>query len=88
MKVKIQIQILEQHRSMSSDPTILRHSMKQQKNESEKLNNSITEGIIFRSKCNWYENGEKSSWYFLNLQCRNKAKSSVRCLKPDNKSNK
>ena len=35
----------------------------------------MTEGIILRSKVNWYEHGEKSSQYFLNLEKRNKARS-------------
>ena len=33
-----------------------------------------------RSKSNWYEFGEKSSKYFLNLEKRNKAKSDVRTI--------
>ena len=37
-------------------------------------------GLILRSKANWYEYGEKSSKYFLNLEKRNKAKSHVRTL--------
>ena len=32
------------------------------------------------SKSSWYERGEKSSKYFLNLEKRNKAKSHVRSL--------
>ena len=35
-------------------------------------------GIILRSKVNWYEYGEKSSKYFLSLEKRNKAKSHLR----------
>ena len=38
----------------------------------EALYNYITEGIIMRSKSNWYEFGEKSSKHFLNLEKRNK----------------
>ena len=44
----------------------------------ETLYNYITVGIIMRSKSNWYEFGEKSSKYFLNLEKRNKTKSHVR----------
>ena len=29
---------------------------------------NITEGIIIRSRCDWYEVGEKSSRYFLGLE--------------------
>ena len=46
--------------------------------ELESIYNYITEGIILRSKVDWYEHGEKSSKYFLNLEKRNKAKSHLR----------
>ena len=36
-----------------------------------------------RSRANWYEHGEKSSEYFLNLEKCNKAKSHVRTLVSD-----
>ena len=39
-----------------------------------------------RSKSNWYEFGEKSSKYFLNLEKRNKAKSHVRTIIAENNS--
>ena len=38
------------------------------------------------SKSNWYEFGEKSSKYFLNLEKRNKAKSHVRKIITENNS--
>ena len=44
----------------------------------EILYDYITAGIILRSKSDWYEHGEKSSKYFLNLEKHNKAKSHVR----------
>ena len=39
-----------------------------------------------RSKSNWYEFGEKSFKYFLNLEKRNKAKSHVRTIITENNS--
>ena len=48
------------------------------KDELESLYNYITEGIILRSRISWYEHGEKSSKYFLNLEIRNKSKSQIR----------
>ena len=51
--VEDKIQILEQQLSVGSDPNILTQH-KVAKNMSEKLYNHITEGIIFRSKFNWY----------------------------------
>ena len=50
------------------------------KSELDGLYDYITAGIILRSKCNWYEHGEKSSRYFLTRKKRNKAKSHVRAL--------
>lgn len=41
----------------------------------------ITEGIILRSKAEWYEHGEKNSKYFLNLEKQNKNKSCIRKIK-------
>ena len=46
----------------------------------EEIYNYITEGIILRSKTNWYELGEKSTKYFLNLEKRNKAKSHIKMI--------
>ena len=48
------------------------------KSDLETLYNYITAGIVMRSKSKWYEFGEKSFKYFLNLKKRNKAKSHVR----------
>ena len=56
------------------------------KSDLEAFYNYITEGIILRSKSNWYEFGEKSSKYFLNLEKRNKAKSHVRTIITENNS--
>ena len=38
------------------------------KQDLEEIYNYITEGIISRSKTDWYELGEKSTKYFLNLE--------------------
>ena len=47
-------------------------------NRLEKECDYITDGIILRSKVRWYEQGEKSTKYFLSLEKRTKAKSHVR----------
>ena len=51
----------------------------------EKMYDHITQGIILRSKVAWYEKGEKSNKYFLNLEKRNKAKTHIRKLIDDSK---
>ena len=54
------------------------------KGELEKMYDQITQGIILRSKVAWYEKGEKSNKYFLNLEKRNKTKTHIRKLINDN----
>ena len=50
------------------------------KQELEQIYNYITEGIILRIRTDWYEEGEKSTEYFLNLEKRSKSKTHVRKL--------
>ena len=38
------------------------------KNELETIYDHIPDGIRIRSKCEWYEHGEKSTKFFLNLE--------------------
>ena len=47
------------------------------KMEYDSIYEQIAKGVIIRSKAPWYEKGEKSSKYFLNLERHKKAKSSV-----------
>ena len=42
------------------------------KQELEQIYNYITESIILRTRTVWYEEGEKSTKYFLNLEKRSK----------------
>ena len=46
--------------------------------EHENIYEEFSKGAIIRSKATWYEKGEKSNKYFLNLESHRKAKSSVR----------
>ena len=38
------------------------------KNNLELIYGHIAEGVRIRSKCNWYEQGKKSTKFFLNLE--------------------
>ena len=38
------------------------------KNELEEIFDSIAEGVKIRTRCQWYEEGEKSTKFFLNLE--------------------
>ena len=50
------------------------------KQEYELLHDYIVRGCIVRSRTNWYENGEKNSKYFLNLEKTRRGKTAVRRL--------
>ena len=46
--------------------------------EYDSLYEEMAKGAIIRSKATWYEKGEKSNKYFLNLENHRKTKSSIR----------
>ena len=46
--------------------------------EYDSIYDDLAQGAIVRSKVTWYEKGEKSNKYFLNLESHKKANSSVR----------
>ena len=50
------------------------------KKELDGIYNHITDRIILRSKTRWYEEGEKSTKYFLSLEESNKARTHIRKL--------
>ena len=54
------------------------HEYSKAKTELVKVYNHIAEDIILRSRAQWYEEGEKSTSYFLRLEKRNKSKSHIR----------
>ena len=65
--------------SVSSLPDVVKE-YEECKAKLESINDHTTQGIILRSKITWYEKGEKSNKYFLNLGKRNKTKSHIRKL--------
>ena len=73
------VKSLESAISSDSGAEIL-HDYSETKTELEKVYNHIAEGIILRSRAQWYEEGEKSTSYFLRLEKRNKSKSHIRKL--------
>ena len=48
------------------------------KMEYDSIYEQIAKGAVIRLKATWYEKGEKSNKYFLNLETHKKAKSSIR----------
>ena len=48
------------------------------KNDLELIYDHIAEGVRIRSKCDWYEQGEKSTKFFLNLEKQRSNQSRIR----------
>ena len=71
------VEILESEISESSNPEV-EIQYDNANNELEDLCNCITDNAILRSKVNWYEQGKKSTKYFLNLEKHNKSKTHIR----------
>ena len=63
---------------MSTDLELKEYNSVKQK--LEQIYNYITEGTILRTQTDWYEEGEKSTKYFLNLEKRSKSKTHIRKL--------
>ena len=55
------------------------------KNQLEVIYDDIAEGIKVRGKCQWYEKGEKSIKFFLNLEKTKAAQGTIKKLEIDNK---
>ena len=70
---------LEQRIKSDSNVELLKEYNKA-KTELNQIYDYITNGIILRSRTTWYEEGERSSSYFLRLEKRNKSKSHIRKL--------
>ena len=56
---------------------------KESKAKLEQLYDYFTQSAIIRSKCSWYEKGEKSTKYRLNLEKHRKSMTQVRKLMRD-----
>ena len=50
------------------------------KNDLELIYDHVAEGVRLRSKCDWYEQGEKSAKFFLNLEKQRDNQSRIRKL--------
>ena len=55
------------------------------KKEMEDYNNEKMKSIMFRSKCEWMEHGERNSKYFLNLEKYNYTNKTISKLEVNNK---
>ena len=55
------------------------------KKELDSIYDHIAEGIRIRSKCDWYEHGERSTKFFLNLEKKRGNQNQIRKLIIDEK---
>ena len=76
-KLESKIKNFEKNENPSQDEFV---DYEEVKIELEKIYDHITDGIILRSKAQWYEEGEKGSKYFLTLEKNRKAKTCIRRL--------
>ena len=77
--LEIKIKALENSPSFVNNPEYIETNEKLDKIYQEKTN-----GIRIRSKCNWYEHGEKSSKFFLNLEKSRAVQNQIRNVLIDN----
>ena len=54
-------------------------------NELEKIYDNIAEGVKVRSKCSWYQHGEKSTKFFYGLEKENALRRTIETLLEDGK---
>ena len=80
-KTILEEKVRDLERRIKSDSNVeLLKEYNKAKKELNQIYDYITNGIILRSRTTWYEEGEKSSSYFLRLEKRNKSKSHIRKL--------
>ena len=63
---------------------IINLQIQQIETELEKIDDYRTQGLIVRSQVRWFEQGEKSNKYFLNLEKLNNTGKTIRKLKDEN----
>ena len=63
------------------------HNLNEKKLELETARSSMIDGLILRSRVNWYEHGEKCSEYFCKLEKRNSVKKCINELINENGEN-
>ena len=75
---------LELHFANNSANDELKKTYENCKTKLEDLYDFIAQGAILRSKCSWYEKGEKSTKFFLNLEKQRKNKTHVKKILDNN----
>ena len=69
---------------VNNDKEVLEEQIRLKKNELESIMQYKTKGAIIRSKARWYNEGEKNSKYFLNLENRHCRRKTIMQIKASN----
>ena len=78
-----ELKYLEEKLDSATDQEQIANTQQQINNvkiEMEEIDDYKTHGLILRSRCRWYEKGEKSNDYFLRLESRNRVKKTMNKL--------
>ena len=72
-------------KTLENSPSFVNNPEYVETNEKlDKIYQKKANGIRIRSKCNWYEHGEKSSKFFLNLEKSRAVQNQIRNILKDN----
>ena len=82
-KTLLESKLKELEGNLNTEDNIQSHNI--YKKEHDSIYDHITEGIRIRSKCDWYEHGEKSTKFFLNLEKKRGNQNQIRKLIIDEK---
>ena len=81
VETKLQNDYFNANKDFESDPNELNKTrLNELKEKLELYYDEKTRGVIIRARARWYEHGERSSKYFLNLEKRNHVKKHIRKL--------
>ena len=69
---------------VNNEKEVLEEQIRLKKNELESIMQYKTKGAIIRSKARWYNEGEKNSKYFLNLENRHCRRKTIMQIKASN----
>ena len=81
-RANLENQLKELEKNLDEDNLSKYNSIK---NELDVIYDHITEGMRIRSKCNWYEHGEKSKHLFFNLEKQRGSQNTIKKLVVDDK---
>ena len=76
-RANLENQLKELEKNLDEDNLSKYNSIK---NELDVIYDHITEGMRIRSKCNWYEHGEKSKHLFFNLEKQRGSQNTIKNL--------